>query len=513
MNKHKLGGDSRLNVVERIMKKEFNGLLDLEGIVCGPEYFINNDQNTIWKKYLLHHLRHEFGLMSNSDVKYLPLVAKLAYSDEVGFDKRDDNRQEMLKLHRIIEQLKKDESLFQKSKNNPEITLSELYKPFEEKFNVIGRNDTINADNLETTDEYDVVEVKDFATAKYYTDLSCTKSKLCFGQGEDTWKQWIGRKTQNRVYVCLKKGWKDIEEKPTENAPYDEYGTSMIFVFISPEGDLLKSCTRWNHENNNGNSVDTAFTKESLAKTVGKKFSETFKPYMEEYIKNCGYVKIENVQEQLDSGKKPEEVFDGFCKIHEGFVCVQLNGKWNYVDKNGKLLSPNQWFDCCENFQEGFACVYLNGKWNFINNNGNLLSPYQWFENCCYFQEGFAIVRLNGKCNLIDKNGKILSPNLWFDCCGRFCEGFACVNLNGKWNYVDKNGKLLSNQWFEVCENFHHGFGCVELNRKWNFIDKNGKFLSPNQWFDLCLSFHEGFARVVLHGKGNLIDKNGNLQI
>ena len=77
-------GDSRLNKVMRIIANEFNGLLDVNGVVRSSEYYVNNNPNTTWGQYLLYSLRHEFGLMTNNDVKYLPFVAKIAFSDEVG---------------------------------------------------------------------------------------------------------------------------------------------------------------------------------------------------------------------------------------------------------------------------------------------------------------------------------------------------------------------------------------------------------------------------------------------
>jgi hypothetical protein len=252
-------------------------------------------------------------------------------------------------------------------------------------------------------------------------------------------------------------------------------------------------------------------------------------------------VTFENVQDLLNGGKKPKEVFEWCEKFYEGFGCVELNDKYNFIDDNGKILSPNQWFEDCGRFSEGFAYVKINGKRNFIDVNGKLLSPNQWFDDCGLFNEGLAWVSLNGKYfyidrngNLYDKNRKPLKQNInmenvtfenaqelldkgkkpkeVFDYCEKFYEGFACVELNRKWNYIDKYGKIaFPNQWFEDCGRFSEGFACVKINGKWNYIDKYGKIVFPNQWFDYCWSFNEGLARVRLNGKPNYIDRNGNL--
>ena len=99
--------------------------------------------------------------------------------------------------------------------------------------------------------------------------------------------------------------------------------------------------------------------------------------------------------------------FDWIGDFNEGFAVVELNGKWNFINTEGQILS-NQWFDDTYDFNEGFAKVRLNDKWNFINTKGQLLSK-QWFEWVYSFNEGFAKVYLNGKWNYINTEGQLLS--------------------------------------------------------------------------------------------------------
>ena len=167
--------------------------------------------------------------------------------------------------------------------------------------------------------------------------------------------------------------------------------------------------------------------------------------------------------------------YDYVCDFHEGFAAVKLNGKWNFIDTNGKILSPGQWFDWCGKFTEGFAMVEIDGKCNFIDTEWNILSPDQWFDWCDNFHKGFARVELDGKWNFIDTEGNVLSPDQWFDWCGNFQEGFALVGLDGKWNFIDTEGNILSpGQWFNDCSLFSGGFASVKLDRKWYDIDRGG---------------------------------------
>ena len=199
--------------------------------------------------------------------------------------------------------------------------------------------------------------------------------------------------------------------------------------------------------------------------------------------------------------------FDWIGDFNEGFARVELNGKWNFINTEGRILS-NQWFDDTWNFSEGFVGVRLNGKWNFISTEGRLLSK-QWFDTALDFSEGFARVELNDKWNFINTEGQLLS-NQWFDAAGNFHEGFVRVNLNDKHNFINIEGKLLSQQWFDWAYDFHEGFARVKLNGKYNFINIEGKLLS-GQGFDDTWNFSNGVAKVYLNGKYNFINTKGRI--
>ena len=232
------------------------------------------------------------------------------------------------------------------------------------------------------------------------------------------------------------------------------------------------------------------------------------------------------VQKKLQSGARPEDVFDKVAEYRDGFARVKLSGKWNYIDTNVNLVSPKQWFDYCNNFNGGFAIIELNDKENIINANGELFvgdfnSTDNWFDRCSPFLEGFAVIINKGKCNLINQNRQLITDfptadesikGEWFDNCYSFKDGLAVVQLNRKENYIDTEGNLLSpNQWFDECNGFYNGIAVVKLNEKQNYIDIEGNLIYPNQWFDECYSFNNGIARVKLNGTVYLTDAEGNL--
>ena len=191
-----------------------------------------------------------------------------------------------------------------------------------------------------------------------------------------------------------------------EGCPLDEYGLSMISVLVDAEGEPNYITTRWNHEND-GENNENLRTAKQLQRVTGINFYATFKPYTLEELRAMGVTPLYVVQDLLDQGVDPEEIFDWIGDFSEGYAVVELNNKFNFIDTQGKLFSPNQWFDGFGNFSDGYAPVKLNNKWNLIDTQGKLVSPNQWFDYVGDFSDGYAPVKLNGKWYKIDTKGNI----------------------------------------------------------------------------------------------------------
>ena len=353
--------------------------------------------------------------------------------------------------------------------------------------------------------EYTVVPISSFEEASKYGQYT----SWCVTHGSSHFQSYVdgGR----RFYFCLRKGFEDVPKAKGEGCPLDEYGLSMISVLVDAEGEPNYITTRWNHEND-GENNENLRTAKQLQRVTGINFYATFKPYTLEELRAMGVTPLYAVQDLLDQGVDPEEIFDRIGDFSNGYARVELNNKWNFIDTQGKLFSPNQWFDGAGTFSDGYATVKLNYKYNLIDTQGKLVSPNQWFDGVYNFSDGYAMIKLNGKWNLIDTQGKLVSPNQWFDDISKFFNGYATVKLNNKWNLIDTQGKLVSpNQWFDAVGNFYDGYARIKLNNKWNLIDTQGKLVFPNQWFDGVSDFYDGYAPVKLNGKWYKIDTKGNI--
>ena len=81
------------------------------------------------------------------------------------------------------------------------------------------------------------------------------------------------------------------------------------------------------------------------------------------------------------------------------FVCTEIT-------LVREISSPENKVDDCGYFHNGYARVELDGKYNFIDTDGKYLSK-QWWGKCTRFCNGYAIVGLDGKYYEMDTSGKI----------------------------------------------------------------------------------------------------------
>ena len=111
-----------------------------------------------------------------------------------------------------------------------------------------------------------------------------------------------------RFYFCLRDGFEDVPKRAGEGCPLDDYGLSMISVLVDPEGEPNVVTTRWNHEND-GENNENLHTAEQVQEVTNIDFYATFKPYSLEQLTAMGITPFYVVQDMLDKGAEPEDIF------------------------------------------------------------------------------------------------------------------------------------------------------------------------------------------------------------
>ena len=208
--------------------------------------------------------------------------------------------------------------------------------------------------------------------------------------------------------------------------------------------------------------------------------------------------------------------------FYEGIAIVKNNGKYNYINQEGKLLS-NEWFDDITKFHNGVGRVNKYNKYNFINQDGKIMSN-EWFDDITKFRNGVASVKKNNKYNFINQDGKIIS-NEWFDEVWGFYRpvldygyrGYvryvdhhvAIVKKNNKYNFINLDGTLVSDIWYDKIDNFLHNGAIVKKGDKYSFVNMDGHLVS-NMWFDEIVKTDD-FAFGVIDRKHYVIDDDGQI--
>lgn len=221
---------------------------------------------------------------------------------------------------------------------------------------------------------------------------------------------------------------------------------------------------------------------------------------------------------------------------------VQVNGKFGYIDKNGRVVIQAK-FDSAEPFSGGLAAVQLNyapkGAWGYIDQQGHeVISPR--FSEAGAFSNGLALVNAESPSweerVYIDKSGRIAITTKQFETdrithvqfTGPFSEGLAVIQATVagaplKNGYFNTEGKLVIPFQFDQAYNFNEGVAQVDFidqGVRTGLIDKSGRLVSDP--IHLCpalfageLQFSEGYAAATKEcfAPWGAIDKSGKFVI
>lgn len=296
------------------------------------------------------------------------------------------------------------------------------------------------SDNSKMNKDFIIKRVDSYEEAQYYGKYSCSKSPLCYATDEKTWNTYTNHGS-NAAYVILHKNWKNIPEKHGFNTPYDDYGWSMVFLFINPYGEINASNTRWNHDTNGHGplNVNQSFTKRMIVDKLHVNFNATFKPLIT--VNGLAQDARRRIF-QIKNGKKPNNMFQEFSPMGENCIRICLDGLYNIIDADYQLLSPNLWFLYIDDFREGYARVEgPNGLMNFITAKGDLINHGQdWYIDADEFHNGYTLVQNNdGLWNILMKNGRYINDGKeWFVDIDVFSKGhFECQTVSGTMKTFD----------------------------------------------------------------------------
>ena len=79
-------------------------------------------------------------------------------------------------------------------------------------------------------------------------------------------------------------------------------------------------------------------------------------------IKTSPFNEAKILKSSSETGVFTFQYVNTFQKFSEGLAAIERNGKWGYIDKEGKDVIPCR-YEGAHNFSEGLAAIERNGKW------------------------------------------------------------------------------------------------------------------------------------------------------
>lgn len=227
------------------------------------------------------------------------------------------------------------------------------------------------------------------------------------------------------------------------------------------------------------------------------------------------------------------EGYSSVGSFHEGLACVMKNGKYGFINKEGKLVIPCRYDNTGEGFCDGLVCAVLDDKTVFIDHEGTVVfeNPYTLCSG--YYSEGLMAVGVvnemsdyedvdflhYGKMGFLDTTGKMVIPADKYELpimegpvYYSFSEGLCRQSADSCTVFINKRGRVVV-RCKGYAGDFHEDMAWFfDDSGQYGFIDRSGDVVIPCQ-FDAVGDFSEGLCWVQRGDKCGYIDKTGRAVI
>ena len=220
-------------------------------------------------------------------------------------------------------------------------------------------------------------------------------------------------------------------------------------------------------------------------------------------------------------------IYDKPKAFSQGQAIAELNGKFYFVDSNGKPLTPRPGYDGIIPLEGSFYYIIEKGDYDTYNalvarnrfspfrrkrnNKGFALAWKEWlgirlprqvlfqisqkdYQSIDSFRQGRAWVKKNDLFGFIDTSGKEICPPI-YQSVSNFRQGRARVQKNDLFGFIDTSGKEIIPPIYQSVDDFSQGRARVQKNDLFGFIDTSGKEIIPPIYQSVD-DFSQGRARV-----------------
>ncbi len=216
----------------------------------------------------------------------------------------------------------------------------------------------------------------------------------------------------------------------------------------------------------------------------------------------------------LTSGALIGHGYEAVGAYAEGYIPVQKDGLWGYLDpQGGTLLGDGFAWDSALPFSEGKATVSKAKQYGYIDTAANLMIPLT-YTGAESFSDGLAGIRVKKKWGFIDASGEIVIKPA-YAAVKTFQYGLCAVKRGDAWGLLDTTGNLVLRAKYSEIGDFDpiHRRAWVRQNKLWGLASTAGTMVLAPSW-----GSHDDFnantlCRVSYRGNYGYIDVNGNMRI
>ncbi len=264
-----------------------------------------------------------------------------------------------------------------------------------------------------------------------------------------------------------------------QSIPFIIHNTSFIIILL---GVLtIQSCQQ---------DTNTNYAQDSLDQYLEDYESPKFKWGM---LDMSGKHQIQPIYDDLMDALNPY------------FIPAMQNGKWGFIDKDGKTKIAHQ-FKLVQQFQEGIAWVTdFENHWYSLDING-VKSDSISILNAQPFSEGLSGVRTVEGWKFVNSKHEVIIPGP-FESVSAFANNLSICKQRGRYGVIDIEGKTILPFQYRSIKNTRNGY-LVKNENGYQYLDSQGQ-PSLQSIFEKALPFKGDKTAIKENGNWFLIDDRG----